>query len=98
MSLPAGAMMIGTEENLNIEEEEGVDEGSEPSQRDSWKMDRKEQEIEGTFEELKDGESEDTAFGAGSAFGHLERADKNESSPPKNPQDEISDEKEKSDE
>ena len=48
-------------------------------------MDRKEQEIEGTFEELKDGESEDTAFGAGSAFGHLERADKNESSPPKNP-------------
>ena len=89
MSLPAGAMMIGTEENLNIEEE--VDEASEQqSSRESWKIDTKEQEREGTFEDLKDGQSEDTAFGAGAAFGHLERSDK-ESSPMKNPQDEISD-------
>ena len=81
--MPAGAMMIGTEENLNIEEED-VDDEYEQSSRDNWENDRKEKEREGTFEELKDGENENTAFGAGSAFGHLEREDK-ESRPSKNP-------------
>lgn len=28
-----------------------------------------------TFEELEDGEIDDTAFGSGSAFGHLERSE-----------------------